>query len=163
MKKLFLILFCLTILVGCSLGNTPTSKTEDLLSRYQMLDNSINVSYTNLTTDTNLNQDIIKKYEKAIEKQYRNLSYEVKDEIIDGENATVTIEVEVMNYKDVINKYNKADYDVNEYHKMITNDLDSAKDTVTYTLDITLTKDNTDTWNIDSLSTENKSKLLGIY
>ena len=150
-------------MVGCSLGNTPTSKTEDLLSRYQMLDNSINVSYTNLTTDTNLNQDIIKKYEKVIEKQYRNLSYEVKDEVIDGENATVTIEVEVMNYKDVINKYNKIDYDVNEYHKMITNDLDSAKDTVTYTLDITLTKDNTDTWNIDSLSTENKSKLLGIY
>lgn len=163
MKKLFLNLFGLTILVGCSLGNTPTSRTEDLLSRYQMLDNSINISYADLTTDTNLSQDIINNYEKAIEKQYRNLSYEVKEEVIDGDNAVVTIEIEVMNYKDAINKYNKDDYEVAEYHMLVTDALDSVKDTVTYTLDITLTKDNSDTWNINPLSTENKSKLLGIY
>ena len=35
---LFIILF---ILVGCSLSNTPTSKVEELFSKYQMLDNDI--------------------------------------------------------------------------------------------------------------------------
>ena len=151
------------MLVGCTLGNTPTSKTEDLLSRYQLLDDSVNISYTSLTTDTNLSQDIIKTYEEAIEKQYRDLSYEVKEEVIDGDKAVVTIQIEVMNYNEAINKYNKADYEVAEYHKLVTEALDEFKDTVTYTLDITLTKDNADTWVVDPLTTENTSKLLGIY
>lgn len=165
MKKisLCLILFSFSLLVGCTLGNTPTSRVENMLSKYQMLDNSINVSYTSFTTDTNLGKDIIGGYEKAIEKQYRNLSYEVKDEVIDGDTATVTIQIEVMNYKDVIDRYNKNDYELVRYHELVIEALKDTKDTITYTLDITLTKDNSDNWSIDTLTTENINKLLGIY
>ena len=34
---------------------------------------------------------------------------------------------------------------------------------ITYTLDITLTKDEKDKWVVDDLSLENRDKLLGIY
>ena len=163
MKKIFLIIFCFTMLVGCTLGNTPTSRVEDVLTNYQMNKDNINVSYTELTNDNNLSSNIIKDYEDAIRKQYRNLSYEVKDEVIDGNSAIVTIEIEVMNYKKTINKYNKGDYDINKYHKLIINELNKTKEKVTYTLDISLTKDNNDTWKIEDLSLENKNKLLGIY
>ena len=128
-----------------------------------MLNNNISTSYTNLTTDTDLNQDIKNRYEKVIKKQYRNLSYEVKEEIIDGDDATVTIQVEVMNYKDAFNKYNRNEYDKNEYHTLILDALENTKEMTTYTLDITLTKDDNDNWIIDNLTQENKDKLLGIY
>ena len=163
MKKLFLIIFCFSMLVGCTLGNTPTSRVEDMLTNYQMNKENINVSYTDLTTDRNLSSDVINGYEDADKKKYRDLSYEVKDEVIDGDNATVTIEVEVMDYKRAINKYNREDYDVNKYHELIIKELNNTKEIVTYTLDIDLTKDNNDTWKVDELSLENKNKLLGIY
>lgn len=163
MKKILLIICSFTMLVGCSLGNTPTSRVEDMLTRYQMVDDGIDTSYTNLTTDANLGSNIIKGYEDAIKKQYRDLSYEVKDEVIDGDNAIVTIEVEVMNYKKAISKYNKEDYNVNKYHEVIIKELNKTKEMVIYTLDIALTKDNNDTWKVDNLTLENKNKLLGIY
>lgn len=163
MKKIILAIFCFTMLVGCTLGNTPTSKVEDMLTNYQMNKDSIDISYTNLTSDSNLSADIIKKYEDAIEKQYRDLSYEVVDEVIDGDSAVVTIQIEVMDYKNSINKYNREDYDINKYHEHILKELNNTKEMTTYTLDITLTKDSNDTWNVDDLTKENRKKLLGIY
>lgn len=41
MKKILSIFIFLLLLVGCSLSNTPTSKVEDLLSKYQRLDSDI--------------------------------------------------------------------------------------------------------------------------
>ena len=162
MKKVFLIVV-LSLLVGCSLGNTPTSKTEELLSNYQMNKNNISVSYTYLTSDTNISSDIIKKYEDAIRKQYRDMSYEIKDEKIDGDTAVVTIEIEVMDFGKAINKYYKSEYESARYHELITKELENTKEMITYTLDITLTKDEKDKWVVDDLSLENRDKLLGIY
>ena len=163
MKKIFLVIFSFTMLVGCTLGNTPTSKVEDMLTNYQMNKDNVEVSYTDLVNDNNLSANVIDGYEKAIWKQYRNLSYEVVDEVIDGDSAVVTIEVEVMDYKNAINKYNIEDYDINKYHEYVLKELNNTKEMITYTLDISLTKDSNDTWNVDDLTKENRDKLLGIY
>ena len=163
MKKLFLVIFSFTMLVGCTLGNTPTSRVEDMLTNYQMVTDNIDISYTYLTDDNNLNQDIRDDYEEAIRKQYKNLSYEVKEEVIDGDKAIVTIEVEVMNYKNAIDKYDKSSYEINKYHELVLEQIKNSKEMVTYTLDISLTKDNNDTWKLDNLTEENRDKLLGIY
>ena len=128
-----------------------------------MLDNDIEVDYTTLTGDITLNEEQIKTYNNIIKKQYKNLTYEVKEEEIDGNNAIVTIQIEVKNYKDTINKYNKQDYETTKYHELVTKSLDTTKEMITYTLDITLTKDNNDIWILDPLTEENKNKLLGIY
>ena len=39
-----------------------------------------------------LNDESKKEYEKALKRQYQNLSYKVKDEIFNGSNATVEVE-----------------------------------------------------------------------
>jgi len=163
MKKNILILIGCVLLVGCTLGNTPTARVEDFLSKYQMLDDSVNISYTSLTNDTDLSQNIINRYEDVIKRQYRDFSYEVKDEVIDGDVAVVTIEVEVRNYGDAIDKYDINDYDNVRYHELILDSLEDVKEMVTYTLDITLTKNDNDMWTVDTLSLENRDKLLGIY
>ena len=93
MKKQILTLFILILLTGCSLGNTPTARVEDMLLKYQMLDNSINTSHVNLTSDPNLTTEQINRYKELIKKQYKNLVYEIKEEEIDGKNATVTIQI----------------------------------------------------------------------
>ena len=164
MKKIYLIIIILGfgLLIGCSLGNTPTSRVEDKLSKYQMLDKDISLSYTNLTSDTEINQDIRNRYEELIKKQYRNLSYEVKEEEIDGENATVTVQIEVMDYKAVFDKYNKNDYDKEKYHELVLDALEDVKDKIAYTIDFSLTKNDNNNWQVNELTKEDREKLLGI-
>ena len=163
MNKYFILIICLTLLVGCTLGNTPTARVEEMLSNYQRLDKSINISYTNITDDTNISNDLKDRYEELIKKQYKNLSYEVKDEEIDGDTAVVTISVEVMDYKEEINKFNKEEYDLNNYHDHVLDALRDTDDKAVYTLEISLTKDKNDTWVVDDLTKESRDKLLGIY
>ena len=96
MKKIILILLITIVtLTGCELNNNPNSKVEELLGKYQMLDDSINVTSYPISKSTTLDNDTEEKYRKIIEKQYKNLSYELKDEETDGDTATVTAEIEV--------------------------------------------------------------------
>ena len=162
MKKILLMLFSFSLLVGCTLGNTPTARVEDFLYNYQTNKN-INISYKDLTDDTNLTSTQIKAYEDIIKKQYKNIMYEIDDEVIDGNSATVTVSIEVSNFKEAINKYDKDNYESNRYHDLIIEELKNTKDTVTYLLGITLTKQADDTWTVDPLTQENRQKLLGIY
>ena len=150
LKKI--LLGCLFFLVGCSLSNNPTSKVEEMLGKYQGLDKSIEYDYTMLSDEVDLDSDIIRRYEEVIKKQYRNLSYEVNDEVIDGDMATVTVEVEVLDYKKVLDKSND-----------IISDLDDVDDKVTYTIDFFVHKDDKGKWKLDDITMEQKEKLLGIY
>ncbi len=164
MKKLFLIIFLVTlILTGCQLGNTPTSKVEDYLTKHQMLDKSISTNYLLLSDDENINQDLQKEYQKLIQKQYQNLSYEVKDEKIDGNSATVEVAIEVVNYQKVFSKYNKSNNNFEDDHKEIINDLKKQKEKVKYTIYFQLTKDQKGKWSVDPLDSNDNKKLLGIY
>ena len=163
MKKIWLIIISIISFIGCSIANTPTSKVEEYLGKYQKLDSGINISYYNLSLEQNLKDDQKKLYQKLIEKQYKNLSYEIKEEIIDGENATVNTQIKVYDYKEIIDKYNKEDYDnISQYHDILLKALDKQKDKITYTIDFKLSKNNKDEWNLTNLSERDKQKLLGI-
>lgn len=149
-------------LTGCAINNNPTSKVEELLSKYQMLDKDISTSYTLLTTDTKISQDLKEEYQKLIKKQYQNLSYEIKEETIDGDTATITTQIKVIDYKSTIDKYLKTDYTNEDYHKKIIESLKNIKETITYTIDFTVTKDTNGNWKADELDTIQKEKLLGM-
>ena len=164
MKKqiLMMVFLVIGILSGCSLGNTPTSRVEDLLSKYQMLDSDINISYVSLSEDTNIDSDYKDRYEELIRKQYRNMSYEIKEETIDGDGATVTVEIEVMDYQKIIDEYDKDDYTTDEYHKLVLEALEKANDKVVYTLDINVIKDESGNWSVAALNELERRKLLGM-
>lgn len=164
MKKQFLVIICISImfLVGCDLSNTPTSRVEELLSKYQMLDNDIVISYTDLTNDTTVGDEIKDRYEDLIRKQYRNLSYEVKNEEIDGDMAVVSVQVEVMNYYKVIDRYDDGIYSLEDYHKFVLEDLEKVKDMVTYTIEFEIRLDQDDDWQVEPLSELERKKLLGM-
>lgn len=164
MKKIFLITFILItiLLTGCSIANTPTAKVEELLGNYQRLDKNVQINYYDLSITRDLSNNTQEEYNKLIKDQYQNLSYEIKEETIDGNIAVVTTSIKVTDFKKIINKYNKNEYPEEEYHELITKDLKEAKDKVTYTIDFTLTKDNEGNWQVDDLTNEMREKLLGI-
>ena len=161
MKKLLILIIGTTIITGCSLNNNPNSKTEELLGKYQGLDNSIIISPEVLANDNNLSNNLEEEYSNMIKKQYQSMSYDIKDTEEDGNKAIVTVEIEVLDYKKVINHMtgNKN----KKYHKRLLEKLKNTHDLVTYTIKINLTKDNKGKWNTEALTNDDQNKLLGIY
>lgn len=165
MKKVFS-LFVLLFLFGCSLNNSPTSKVEELLNKYQMLDADIKSEIDSITDKENLTETQKDRYKKIIESQYKNLSYEIKDEKIDGDIATITVQIKVTDYKKVIKEvdeeFKDKEYTLEEYNNAKLDKLEKAKDTVVYTLELNVNKTG-DEWKVDSLSNIDKKKLQGMY
>lgn len=156
MKKIIILLILL--LVACSLNNTPEAKVEELLSKYQLLNKNIEINYQDLINDNNLTKENIKEIEKIIKKQYQNMTYEIKEEMVDGNSATVTSQIEVYNYKKIIeNNYLNKDY------KKTIKELKKTKEKITYTINFKLTKNKNEKWKLKELTDEEKNKLLGIF
>lgn len=156
----------LTFLVGCSLSNTPTSQVENLFSKYQKVDKDIDDDIEEMLQEETLTNEQKERYRKILENQYKNLTYEIKDEIIDGETATVVVQIEVLDFKKAINSLNSQNdinFDILEYTNKKLDILENTKDKVVYTLNINVAKDNDGNWKILSLSNENIKKIQGMY
>lgn len=181
MKKIFCFLAALFVLTGCScnnelLMNTPTKKVEMFLANYQTLDADVLKQLDDIIEDAGLFTDKQKDtYRSVMKKHYQNLTYEIKDEVTDGDKATVTTEIEVDDYTKSIKettKYREEHedefLDVNGKHDpalFLEYQLEKIKkveDRVTYTIDFTLTKVK-DEWKLDKLTKEQESKIHGTY
>ena len=70
--------------------------------------------------------------------------YEIKDEEIDGNNAEITVEIEVMDYKKIVNEINssyqgQSNFTNEDYNNAKLEALEHAKDKVTYTIEFEIT------------------------
>lgn len=174
MKRLVYILF-LFLLVGCNdLSNTPTKKTEEFLKKYQTLDESVINALENVVNESDLNDEQKAIYIDIMKKQYQNLSYEVKDETLNGDEAITAVEISVIDFKKVLDEandylknneeefYDNGEYSIVKFNDYKLNKLKEAKDKVRYTIEIKLTKIN-DKWTVDNLSNETYDKINGVY
>ena len=174
MKKILYSLVAIVLLTGCSctanMGNTPTKKVEDYLNKYQTNDDDVLSDLNDvLTNDTTLTDAERTDYSDFMKTHYRDMQYEIKDETIDGDTATVNAEVTVRSYADVVNEAN--DYRLNnpdefdDDNTFATYRLDRLKevtDTETYTITFHLTKEDEE-WKIEDLSEDDLRKLSGLY
>lgn len=105
-KIVICITFSLLFVVGCtSTMNTPTSKVESFLGKYQSLDEDVLTQLDQVVSgDDTMDKEQKEKYKALMEKQYQNLSYKIENEDIEGDNATVDVEIEVLDYATTINK-----------------------------------------------------------
>lgn len=147
------------------MANTPTSKVEDLFTKYQTIDNDIESGINSVLEEQNLTDTHRERYRKLLETQYRNLSYQIKDELVDGDTATVLVEIEVIDYKKSINDltFDSEIYTKETFDEEKLNHLEKTKDKVKYTLELTLNKDNDGTWNLNALTNEQIKKIQGMY
>jgi len=164
-KKILILVLPILLLIGCSMGNTPTSKVEDLFSKYQKLDKDIDNGINSILEEQNLSEAQKDRYRDILEKQYKNLVYQIKEEVIDGDNATVTAEIEVTDLKKSINDlvFDSNIYTKETFDEEKLNRLENAKDKVKYTLELGLTKDSDGNWNLDALTNEDIKKIQGMY
>ena len=114
MKKILLCFSCIVAVVflsGCSFNNTPTKKVENFLDNYKNQDETVLTQLKDMIdTDSLMDDNQKSTYSDIMKKQYKDMTYKIKDEVIDGDTATVTAEIEVYDYykinKDAENYYN---------------------------------------------------------
>ena len=178
MKKIFLaVIVSLFILTGCNnLMNTPTKKVELLLGKYQKLDDEVLTQLgDSLLADTVLTKEEKEKYKDLLERQYKNLTYTVKNEAIDGKTAMVEVEIEVYDYNKAItsseeyllnnqNEFQDETGSVNtvKYNDYKLNEIEKMKDRITYTINFTLSKIDEE-WMVDDLTDTERQKIHGLY
>ena len=179
MKKMLIAFIMVLFLTGCNndLMNTPTKRVETMLNNYVTLDEEVVDDLDNtLLEETVMTNEQKSRYKDILKRQYQNLSYEIKDEIIDGDTATVEVEINVYDYRKIIDEAD--DYLNNNQDEFLTEDgtttdiskfndykldlLEKAKDKVTYTLNLTLKKVD-DKWTLDDLTDTEISKIHGLY
>ena len=177
MKKILIILSLFLGLTGCAdVMNTPTKRVEEYLMKYQKLNDDITGQIEDLLTGTTgMNNDQKLSYREIYKNQYQHLTYTIKDEIIDGKDATVIVEIEVFDF-------NLANKEIEEY---VTNNPDKFQNTqkqpddtkitnytlstlknfqkrVKYTINFLLTKVDS-VWTLEQISDTDLQKLHGIY
>lgn len=179
MKKIISLIGLALILSGCSLGNmdnTPTKKVEAYLNNYQTLNSNVLTELDALVDQEELFDDDQKTtYRDILKKHYQDLTYTVKEETINGDKATVEVEIEVNDYTKALKgaedyrTTNESEFlDENEmFDESKFNDykldlLKSNKERVKYTLYFSLTNTN-DEWVLDDLTETEQEKILGIY
>lgn len=177
MKKYIILIFLFLLLVGCeNVSNTPTKQVEGFFNKYQILDRGVLDDLDHvLLKQGNLLDENKNKYRDVIKKQYQNLIYKIKEEEVNADVATVTAEITVIDFSKILAQaqYDKTnnpeiffnsngEYDEQIYYGKIIDEMSKAKDKITYTLDINLSKIN-DKWIIDKIDNDTEDKILGIY
>lgn len=176
MKKIIGVFLILFLIVGCNdINNTPTKKVEELLNKYQSLDDDLlnNLDYS--IESNNLTEEQKNSYRDIMKKQYKDLTYTIKDEKIDGDDALVTVEIEVYDF----NKANveSTEYFTNNQNYFLNEEgivdegkytdyklklMDEIKDRVKYTIDFNVKKKDK-VWVIEEISDEARQKIHGLY
>lgn len=178
MKKIICLLMALLIFTGCTtnIDNTPTKKVEEFLSKYQSLDQEVIKDLDKvIEEEEKFNTINREEYKELIEKQYKDLTYIIKNETLNGDEAIVEAEITVKDYKKVMDEaevykntyisefYNDSGiYDETKYINYVIEQLKNTKDSVKYTIYIN-TKKIDDKWQVQQIDSVTEDKILGIY
>ena len=179
MKKMLSIIGLALILTGCSLGNmdnTPTKKVEKYLNEYQTLDSNVLSKLDSIVDQEELfDEDQKITYRDILKKHYQDLVYKIKEETINGDKATVEVEIEVSDYTKALKQAedyrttNESEFlnDNNVFDEGLFNNykldlLKNNKERVKYTIYFSLTKKDSE-WTLDELTQSEQEKILGIY
>lgn len=180
MKKIIVIFLSVFILTGCNMGvdfsNTPIKQVEAFFNKYQTLDKDVLDDLDRVVAEEDqFNGEQRTAYRDLMKNSYQKLSYDIKEERIDGDKATVTVAIEVVDYSEILQESNQyleehreefyneeGEYDIILFNDYRLKRLKEAKDMVQYTLELHLTKEN-DEWVMDELSSDDEDKIHGVY
>lgn len=172
--KYFLLIFVVSLLTGC-LGNMgPSEKVEEFLNMYIKQDTSIINELEDYLNKQDLTQMQKARYRDIIKDEYSKIEYEIINEKVKDEKATVDVNIIV---KDLYGASQQAENDlldnpldfytegVYDSSKFIDHKLDimeNYKVKKNYIINLNLTKyDNK--WVMDNLDESTLEKLHGIF
>ena len=175
-RKILLFLTTILLITGCNdMMNTPTKRVEEYIGKYQILDSTVLTELDEVVDNSNYSESYKEEYKELMIKQYQNLSYKIKSEQTDGDNATVIVELEVFDYNNALSEANdyieehpdefeSDDKETREekidHYKI--NAMKEVTDKASYTINFNLVKDNKKRV-LEKISDSDLEKIHGLY
>ena len=152
-KKIIILLLPILFLLGCeNTINTPTSKVESFLSKYQKLDEDVLKDVDNILDKEKLTKKQKEAYKEILKKQYQNLSYKIKNEEVEKDVSIVETEIEVLDYSSI--KEKNIDKKLNK--------MKNIEEKKKYEITFYLNKEK-GIWVIEKLNDDDYLKINGLY
>lgn len=178
MKKILVVLCAMLLFAGCSCSlndKTPEKAIDTFFEKYRAKDNDIITQLKETIDSEDLTDSQKEKYQTLMEKQYDQLAYVVKDVNENGNEATATVELTVLNYRSAVleaeaelqsnpTKFNddSGKFSNEKYMDYKIEKMQAVTSTTTYTIELSLTKKN-GMWSVNDLSSEDITKIHGLY
>ena len=177
MKKITIILSILLLTFGCGLNLTlsPKEKVREFLTKYNNNDSEIIDELDDFVDTYEFNEKQKDKYKNILQKQYKDLKFDIIDENIKGDNATVDVKITVYDLYKAENSANlyleehpeKFDGKDSTFDKSLFNDyklklMDKTMETIDYNITFNLTKKD-NVWDVDQLNESDLEKIHGVY
>lgn len=172
--KHIILLFMVFLMCACSLVMSPSDKVNQALKKYVNNDKDIIKELNNRLDKEDLTKEEKNRYSRIIKKEYSNIKYEIKNEVINDNLAIVTVDIKVIDLYGASKRaeealidnpsifYTNDEYDLHKFIDYKLNLMENASEYVDYTIDLSLTK-NDEIWYLDDFSDETLEKLHGIY
>lgn len=108
MKKIIIGLMVI-LLSACTLGAaaTPRQKVSEFLDKYKNQNDDILTQLDETIKNDITNTEHRDRYKTLMTNQYKNMEYEIKEEIIEENNAVVEVEITVYDYASAIRNSNE--------------------------------------------------------
>lgn len=180
MKKILLGLILLLFITGCEMkmNETPSEAVVDWMTYHQERNDSVIEELNNWLDKNGYDGDMKNNYKFVLEKQYQNLSYEILEEDINDDEASVVVEIEVLDYNSSLEKSREyfeghleeffetiPDTPINdskELKEYQISELANVEDKVKYQITFDLTKEKNN-WVIDDSDEVIFKKMYGLY
>ncbi len=175
MKKFIAVLLTVLLLSGCGLTNTPTAKVKAFLNNYNNLSDDVVADLETKVEAENISDENKNVYKDVLRRQYKDMKYEIKDENIDGDKATVKVKITVYDLykidKDTVNYMNNnagefmdenGMYSENIFNKYRIGEMLKTNNTVDYEVEFYLNKIN-DEWVVETPDRIVLEKIHGLY
>lgn len=172
--KVVLVLLVLLLTTACFGNMTPSERVEEMMSRYIKNDKDIVEELDSYLERQDLSDENEERYKKIVLDEYATIQYTIKDEQIDGDEATVEVAIEVKDLYKASNEagkylmdnpkefYSDNKYDEEKFIDYKLKLMENTKDTVEYTIYVNLKKED-GIWSIEQLDEDTLEKIHGIY
>lgn len=172
-KKAIVGIIMVLLLMGCE--RSAKKVVENYLNEYNNLSNNVLEDMSSMVSNEGMNEENSKRYAEIYKKQYSDLTYKIVNETYDGDEATITVQINVYDlYKvqrdasiylaQVPGDFNDefGNYDIQKYLSYKLNLMEQTDDRVDYTIEFNLVKTEKG-WQLNELSNSDIEKLHGIY
>ena len=161
MKKYLVFFLCIFCLVGCTNKSSKEAVIE-YLEKYRNFTAEIEESLMKDLESVNWTKEQKEKYILLMKKQFVNLKYKIKEEIYNGEEATVLVDITVYNYHNSKREALKEQDESQNYIDKVLEKMNNETHTIKYTL-VFKTNYKEGVWVLEQPSEETLKKIEGIY
>ena len=161
MKKYLVFFLCIFCLVGCTNKSSKEAVIE-YLEKYRNFTAEIEESLMKDLESVNWKKEQKEKYILLMKKQFVNLKYKIKEEIYNGEEATVLVDITVYNYHNSKREALKEQDESQNYIDKVLEKMNNETHTIKYTL-VFKTNYKEGVWVLEQPSEETLKKIEGVY